>query len=370
MMSDKVPIKTHCVESSIWAGEAKKTFDNCTATFDSSTFSQRIKNKCHGKETCAVDITGLQPSTASSECGNDAFVYVQLPCEIETDQAKQRMIFGLITGCVTVFVYLYTLVYFDYIKCVETNKYVDWDVKTITAGDYTIEFDLDPETYDHWKEHYYDETNLLSESAQFKLYIQTELESMCTAIENQGFDTDVNEIKIAQITMAYNNSKIINRLTERGLLIKKEEWAKLAEKNQQILEEIQSEPVKEGEPSLLDQLQRPVSVFATFENEEGYQRACAYENYAQRAICGQKFELQEASEPSDIIWENRHFTPRQRTKKRCIIYFIIVILLCISGAIIFFATNYSLKLKFKYPAVKCSTFDVDYNVNSETQTIS
>jgi hypothetical protein len=102
---------------------------------------------------------------ASSECGNDAFVFIQLPCEIEKSQAKLRMIFGLVAGCLSVFVYLFTLVYFDYIKCVESNKYVDWDVKTITAGDYTIEFDLDPETYDHWKEHYFDETSLLSESA-------------------------------------------------------------------------------------------------------------------------------------------------------------------------------------------------------------
>jgi hypothetical protein len=74
-----------------------------------------------------------------------------------------------------VFIYLYTLVYFDYIKCVETNKYVDWDVKTITAGDYTIEFDLDKDMYIHWKKFYFDDTTLLSETSQFKLHIQNEL---------------------------------------------------------------------------------------------------------------------------------------------------------------------------------------------------
>ena len=73
-----------------------------------------------------------------------------MPCLIEKSASEQREIFGLVTGCLAVFVYLYSLVYFDYIKCVESNKYVDWDVKTITAGDYTIEFDLDPETYEHW----------------------------------------------------------------------------------------------------------------------------------------------------------------------------------------------------------------------------
>lgn len=57
-------------------------------------------------------------------------------------------------------------------------------MKTITAADYTIEFDLRPETYEHWKENYFDETNLLSECAQFKLYLQKELEERCTKIHN------------------------------------------------------------------------------------------------------------------------------------------------------------------------------------------
>lgn len=56
----------------------------------------------------------------------------------------ERKIFGLIVGCVAVFIYLFTVVYFDYIKSVQMNKYVDFDVKTITAGDYTVEFDLEP----------------------------------------------------------------------------------------------------------------------------------------------------------------------------------------------------------------------------------
>jgi len=124
-----------------------------------------------------------------------------------------------------VFVYLYTLVYFDYIKTVQKNLYVDWDVKTITAGDYSIEFDLKPETYEHWKKHYYDETNFLSECSQFKQFIWNELETICSAIPNQGYEAGEDKVKISQITMAYNNAEIIRRLHERGHLIKKEKWA-------------------------------------------------------------------------------------------------------------------------------------------------
>ena len=69
------------------------------------------------------------------------------------------------------FVYLFSMVYFDYIKTVQSSLYVDWDVKTITAGDYSIEFDLDNEAYDFWREHYFDKTNPLPENAQFKLFV-------------------------------------------------------------------------------------------------------------------------------------------------------------------------------------------------------
>lgn len=45
------------------------------------------------------------------------------------------------------FVYLFTMVYFDYIKTIQVTKYVDWDVKTITAGDYTVEFEVSRGSY-------------------------------------------------------------------------------------------------------------------------------------------------------------------------------------------------------------------------------
>jgi hypothetical protein len=43
------------------------------------------------------------------------------------------------------------VVYFDYIYSVQVNKYVDYDVKTITAGDYTMEFDIKIEQYHAFK---------------------------------------------------------------------------------------------------------------------------------------------------------------------------------------------------------------------------
>jgi|TARA_B110001450_G_scaffold256624_1_gene287813 hypothetical protein len=57
---------------------------------------------------------------------------------------------GLFIGCLSIFIYLYTLVYLDYIQVVQKLKFIDFDVKTITAGDYTIEFDLEEDIYDNF----------------------------------------------------------------------------------------------------------------------------------------------------------------------------------------------------------------------------
>lgn len=83
----------------------------------------------------------------------------------------QRRIEGLLIGCITVFIYLYVIVYLDYIKCVQLNNYVEYDVDTITAGDYSVTFDLEVETYDKFKDNYYDETNPMTENSQFKTFL-------------------------------------------------------------------------------------------------------------------------------------------------------------------------------------------------------
>jgi len=63
------------------------------------------------------------------------------------------------------------MVYIDYVRTVQKTKYLDWDVKTITAGDYSVEYNISEKQYKHWKDYYYDEKNMLNETSQFKQYL-------------------------------------------------------------------------------------------------------------------------------------------------------------------------------------------------------
>lgn len=71
----------------------------------------------------------------------------------------------MLAGAIAAFVYMFTIVYFDYIKAIETNMFVDFDVNTITAGDYTIEFDMPAESHEYFMKQYYDPSSPMSEIA-------------------------------------------------------------------------------------------------------------------------------------------------------------------------------------------------------------
>lgn len=68
--------------------------------------------------------------------------------------------------------------------------YIDWDVKTITAGDYTVEFDIDEALYKQFLEKFYDQANPISEINQFRLFVKDELERRLTKFPDLGLDGD------------------------------------------------------------------------------------------------------------------------------------------------------------------------------------
>jgi len=54
-----------------------------------------------------------------------------------------------------VFMALFYIITIDYLRCIFKNQYIEWDVKTITAGDYSVEMDIPEEMWNNFiKENY------------------------------------------------------------------------------------------------------------------------------------------------------------------------------------------------------------------------
>jgi hypothetical protein len=72
-----------------------------------------------------------------------------------------------------VFIALFFVVYVDYLRATFKNLNIEWDVKTITAGDYSVEVDIPEQmwkNFDNVPE--YNKESHESKLAQFRDYIK------------------------------------------------------------------------------------------------------------------------------------------------------------------------------------------------------
>ena len=83
-------------------------------------------------------------------CTEEGYFYIQYICQMPESLNAFRQTIGLGLSCLTIFLYFFYVVYFDYIDTVQKCKCVEYDFKTITGADYTIEFDLTAKQYEKW----------------------------------------------------------------------------------------------------------------------------------------------------------------------------------------------------------------------------
>jgi len=77
-------------------------------------------------------------------------------------------------------------------------------------------------------------------------------------------------------------------------------------------------------------------------------------------LLGESVKITEASEPTDIIWENRHYTEGLRNMKRLIVYLVIICVLGVAAWMIYTFSILSQKAAQKYPEVQCEDYEKHY----------
>jgi hypothetical protein len=105
---------------------------------------------------------------------------------------------------------------------------------------------------------------------------------------------------------------------------------------------------------------RPVTAFITFKNEKGYNRARqlqpkikCFKEISIECWKDAPFSLKSATEPTDIIWENRHFTRFDRIKRTTIVFIISGLILTASFVLIFWLKTKIGKLTEGSGDIKC-----------------
>ena len=156
-----------------------------------------------------------------AECnGYFTSLFVQIGCVFPAEQVIDRRVYGLAAGCTCVALALYALNYFDYIKKDQENQYLEWDVKTITAGDYTVEFDIPPEFFERWadrgymkfvgKQHRERRKYYIAKVDAFRDWITDEMERRLDLLPDLGYEEEpVEHVKIAMTSFAFRNAETI-----------------------------------------------------------------------------------------------------------------------------------------------------------------
>ena len=282
------------------------------------------------------------------------------------DQLDNRKFGGLFMGSAAVFIALMIVNYLDFIKKQQELQYLNWDAKTVTVGDYTVEFKLPEGFYNKWVEkwsEYWITHNkakngkpYLSLVEAFRDWLQSQMERRLDVMPDLGYeDEPVLNVKIAMTTFAFENGAVISLLTERGRVIQNEKWDQMDKMDQKI---------NQLKDSAFEKICTPCAVFMTFENEEGVNRALNYDKAVEEDprlaelkywLDEYELDIQQAPEPTDIIWEAREITPRQRFKRRLIVDFVLFLILLGSFCVVFYCKWFSSRITMKFPDVECSS---------------
>ncbi len=157
----------------------------CSNFIDTTKAKQYIHDQCHDKTSCQVNLGEIRNSMsidASDRCKvKTAAFFIQAPCKFHQDELDKKQVQGLIIACMGVFIALFFVVYVDYLKSVFKNLNIEWDVKTITAGDYSVELDLSEKMWKSFEDHEaFNKNSAESKLAQFRDFLKKSIEDNLT----------------------------------------------------------------------------------------------------------------------------------------------------------------------------------------------
>lgn len=197
--------------------------------------------------------------------------------ELDVINSKRVKIHYIV--CICILISLLYLVMLHYSTKSSEISAKEWDLNTITAGDYTVCRKIDRHEYDDFaRMHTTDDS--VAYDYMLKLKKDYEFE-----VSNQPMVNEAgSDIRIANISFAFNNHELIGLLEKRGTAITNRDGKMKQSYDDQIKDMLQRSR---------DELSRPTYAFITFETQEGYERARLMKN-------GKRKEFSLAGEPTNI----------------------------------------------------------------------
>lgn len=251
-----------------------------------------------GKANSTIDIADPNnfyndPSSIDPTCfTEETKVFVQWTC-IQTDTqiyTKYQQLAKVET--IAIFIALVFLLNLRRIYHKGEKDFTEYNLETVTAGDFTIEWDIEKKTYELWdvfretrEKEAHPEYSDISEGTAFKARIKQDIEKLMGRFskyiernkvdyEDDAKDVNIKEMrwlgekvfKVADINFAYDNGLLIKILKKRGYAIECNDFAAMRNCNNELIEFLNKD--ENGELCKI-----PKAAFITFEYEEGRRMA-------------------------------------------------------------------------------------------------
>ena len=156
-------------------------------------------------------------------------------------------------------------------------------------------------------------------------------------------------VRVADITFSFNNGALIKALQARGTNIAYLQFDKAQQAEQKITELCKD----------FDSVTRPTAAFITFESDDATIAAKEYKG-DEGAFPGTPFRCKQASEPTDIIWENRGHSTLAYFIRSIFAFTIIGALLAASFAFIYTVAKKSAEIAREFPKRDCDAIRETY----------
>ena len=112
-------------------------------------------------------------------------------------------------------------------------------------------------------------------------------------------------------------------------------------------------------PEEFRELTRPTAGFITFEEEDA-KLIAINASKREKEFMGKKIQFEEPSEPTDIIWENRHWTDKDIFWRSLFAWIIILLLMAGSFVFIWWVSSISSKVAKVFPTIDCDAQKATY----------
>lgn len=197
--------------------------NKCTPALKTTEIENYIETTCKDRASCSgsIDVAEmLNPKGtggAPEECWHkESIIYLQYKCTQPLEgkdsagdnnlNVKRQQ--GLLISCIGILISLLYLTCCYYLSTVASIEFKQWDVGTVTASDFTVEYQIPKVVWKKFEDQHEDKTK--AEGTDFEEYLKVEFERIVSAQPSVLYpDQEPTAIKIANITFAFKNAKLI-----------------------------------------------------------------------------------------------------------------------------------------------------------------